>query len=418
MKMCFGKAGSMPHVPQPIKILMVGLGWPPETFLQRLIRGLAEAGVEVTVATDKRPGAEWSGHANFQWLPAPAWGAAPVPKRLVLLGSMLVRALINNPKELWRLLKINRTDGCRPRLITWYRLLPFIGKHWDVIYFPWIPVEDYFPLFNNGVGVVSCRGSQINVAPHGSNRRDIIKSLQLTFHKAAAIHCVSEAIKTEARQYGLDPVKAWVIRPAVDPDFFCPARPPKIKASTFRIIAVGSLIWLKGYEYALLAVRRLRDRGVPVQFHIIGNGAERSRLLYTIVDLELQGQVHLLGRLSAAEVRSQLQQADVFLLASLCEGISNAVLEAMACGLPVVTTDCGGVREAVTDGVEGFVVPGGDPEAMAAALAQLAFDREKRQKMRERGRARIIEHFTLERQVQDFIKMYQISLSNNSKSKN
>jgi colanic acid/amylovoran biosynthesis glycosyltransferase len=204
----------------------------------------------------------------------------------------------------------------------------------------------------------------------------------------------------------------------VDPDFFCPARPPKIKASTFRIIAVGSLIWLKGYEYALLAVRLLRDRGVPVQFHIIGNGADRSRLLYTIVDLELQGQVHLLGRLSPAEVRSQLQQADVFLLASLSEGFCNAVLEAMACGLPVVTTDCGGVREAVTDGVEGFVVPGSDPEAMAAALSQLAFDREKRQKMGERGRDRIIEHFTLERQVQDFIKMYQISLSNNSKSKN
>jgi colanic acid/amylovoran biosynthesis glycosyltransferase len=402
----------MPYVSPPIKILILGLSWPPETFLERLGRGLVEAGVEVTVATDKKPNKNWPGHTKFQWLPAPTWGASPIPQRLVLLGSMLVRALINNPKELWRwALKINRTDDCRPCLITWYRLLPFVGKHWDVIYFPWIPVEDYLPLFNNGVGVVSCRGAQINVAPHGPDGEDVIKRLQLIFQKAAAIHCVSEAIKIEARQYGLDPAKAWVIRPAVDPDFFCPAMPPKIKASTFRIVTVGSLIWRKGYEYALVAVRRLLDQGVPVQFHIIGDGAERSRLLYTIADLDLQGHVYLLGRLSPAEVRSRLQQADAFLLSSLSEGISNAVLEAMACGLPVVTTDCGGMREAVTDGGEGLVVPVGDPEAMAAALSQLALDQEKRRKMGERGRVRVLEHFTLERQVQDFIKMYQIALS-------
>ncbi len=407
----------MPYLSQPIKILMVGLSWPPETFLQRLFHSLVEAGAEVTVASDKKPGKEWLVQANFHWLPAPAWGASPIPTRLLLLSGMLIMALINNPRELWRWsLKINRTNNWRHHLITWYRLLPFVGKHWDVIYFPWIPVEDYVPLFNNGFGVVSCRGAQINVAPHGPNRKDIIKSLQLIFQKAAAIHCVSEAIKAEARQYGLDPAKAWVIRPAIDADFFCPATPPKTKASTFRILTVGSLIWRKGYEHALLAVRRLLDQGVPVQFHIIGDGAERTRLLYTIADLELHQQVQLLGGLSPAEVRSQLQQADAFLLSSLSEGISNAVLEAMACGLPVVTTDCGGMREAVTDGVEGFVVPRANPEAMAAALSQLALDREKRRKMGERGRVRVLEHFTLAQQVQDFIKMYQIAISNNSKS--
>ena len=177
---------------------------------------------------------------------------------------------------------------------------------------------------------------------------------------------------------------------------------PKSNDSTFRIVTVGWVSWIKGYEYALLAVRRLLDQGVSVQFHIIGDGAKRYRLLYTIDDLDLHGQVHLHGKLSSSEVRSRLQQADVFLLASLSEGISNAVLEAMACGLPVVTTDCGGMREAVTDGVEGLVVPVRDPEAIAA-LSRLASDRDLGRRMGQAARERILSEFTIKQQIDKFI---------------
>ena len=156
-----------------------------------------------------------------------------------------------------------------------------------------------------------------------------------------------------------------------------------------------------------MAVRLLLDQGIPAQFHIIGAGPDYSRLLYTIGDLHLEGNVHLHGRLAPLEVRNRLQEADVFLLSSLSEGISNAVLEAMACGLPVVTTDCGGMTEAVTDGVEGLVVPVRDPEAMAAALARLASEAKLSHHLGQAARQRILQEFTLDRQIEKFIELYQ-----------
>jgi colanic acid/amylovoran biosynthesis glycosyltransferase len=394
--------------PRSIKILIIGVSWPPETFLQTLFRGLAEAGMEVTIACSRKPDANWLSHRNYRWLQAPGWNGS-ILYRLFFLAKMFFAALMSSPGDIQRFSRYARsTDTMVDHLYLYFNLLPFAGKRWDIIYFPWNSAAiTYLPLFDSGAAVLSCRGTQINIAPYNPERPEMIEQLSTTFKKAAAVHCVSEAIKIEALQYGLDPAKAWVIRPAVDPDFFCPSAPPKIEESTYRIVTVGSLFWIKGYEYALLAVRRLLDRGVRAELHIIGDGQERARLLYTIDDLEMPGRVHLHGRLSPEGVRSRLQQADIFLLSSLSEGISNAVLEAMACGLPVVTTDCGGMREAVTDGVEGFVVPVRDPEAMALALTRLATDRELGRTMGEAARKRILYEFTIKQQIDQFIELYQ-----------
>jgi colanic acid/amylovoran biosynthesis glycosyltransferase len=400
-----------------MKVLIIGAKWPPETFLDRLIIGLVDKGVDVTFAVEKGNNDSSVSHPGIRWLNAPSW-QGPIPLRLILLSRMFLRGLILDFSMICRIASLIRpVPDFQERLKTWFRYLPFVGHKWDIVYFPWNGHATTYGQFFQGncPYVVSCRGSQINILPHQPGRQRYIEELRETFCTAAAIHCVSDAIKAEARQYGLDPDKARVIRPAVDPNFFHPGEGSK-PSYNFTIISVGSLIWSKGYEYALQAIRLLVDQRIAVSFHIIGDGPERQRILYTIYDLKLTGQVQLHGSLAPTQVRSQLQQADAFLLGSLSEGISNAVLEAMACGLPVVTTDCGGMREAVTDGVEGFVVPRANPQAMAAALSQLALDQEKRRKMGERGRVRILEHFTLAQQVQDFIKMYQIAISNNSKS--
>jgi len=400
-----------------LTLLVVGINWPPETFLQRLFCGLAEAGIEVTIACSQKPDAAWLAHRNIRWLQAPIWKES-ILRRLFFLAKMFFAALMRSPGDIQRFSRYGRpTDTMVDRLYLYFNLLPFAGKRWDIIYFPWNSAAiEFLPLFDFGTAVVSCRGSQINIAPYDPNRKEMIEQLSTTFKKAGAVHCVSEAIKIEALQYGLDPAKAWVIRPAVDPDFFCPGAQPKIQDSTFRVVTVGTANWSKGYEYALLAVRRLLDRGVAAELHIIGDGPERARLLYTIDDLDLQGRVHLHGRLSPEAVRSRLQQADVFLLSSLSEGISNAVLEAMACGLPVVTTDCGGMREAVTDGVEGLVVPVRGPEAMADALTRLALNPAKCQKMGQEGRLRVLRQFALKHQIEKFIEMYQVAVLNRSQS--
>jgi glycosyltransferase involved in cell wall biosynthesis len=157
----------------------------------------------------------------------------------------------------------------------------------------------------------------------------------------------------------------------------------------------------------LLAFRRLLDTGVRARLSIVGSGNEEQRIRFTTHDLGLEPHVTMHGALRPGGVRALLDDADLFVHSSLGEGISNGVLEAMASGLPVVTTDCGGMREAVTDGREGFVVPVRDVAAMSAALAALAGDAGLRQRMGHAARATVERDFALEQQVASFASLYQ-----------
>jgi glycosyltransferase involved in cell wall biosynthesis len=294
-------------------------------------------------------------------------------------------------------------------LQTWNRLLPYAGRRWDIVYFPWNSAAiACLPVFDLGSPVVvSCRGTQVSVAPYNPERADIPNGLRATFAKAKAVHCVSQATLRDACRFGLDSARARVIRPAVDPDVFKPA-PSRLPGDRpFSIITAGTLIWCKGHEWALQAIRRLVDDGVDVRFDIIGDGPDRQRVLYTIADLGLEARVCWLGRLAPEAVLARVQQADTFLLSSLSEGISNAALEAMACGVPIVTCDCGGMREAVTDGVEGFVVPVRDAEGLAGALLKLASDPALRERMGRAARARIEREFHLPGQIAQWLELLQ-----------
>jgi glycosyltransferase involved in cell wall biosynthesis len=231
--------------------------------------------------------------------------------------------------------------------------------------------------------------------------------LRETFQRAAAVHCVSEATLRDACQLGLDPIKAVVIRPAVESELFRPATSPRSKVGVFSVVTVGTLIWRKGYEWALQTIQKVADCGIKVRFDIIGDGPDRQRVLYTIHDLGLQECVRLHGRLGPEEVLSRLREADAFLLSSLSEGISNAALEAMSCGVPIVTTECGGMREAVTDGVEGFVAPVRDAEALANGLLRLAGDSLMRLRMGQAARARIEREFRLNRQIEQWLQLFR-----------
>jgi glycosyltransferase involved in cell wall biosynthesis len=126
-----------------------------------------------------------------------------------------------------------------------------------------------------------------------------------------------------------------------------------------------------------------------------------------VADLGLERHVRLCGNVPSAEVARRLRASDALLLPSLNEGLPTVLLEAMACGVPVVATDCGGVSEAFTDGVEGFLVPPRDAKALAEALARLWRDPELRARMGEAGRRTATSRFTLERQLDEFLAMYR-----------
>ncbi|HVY71368.1 MAG TPA: glycosyltransferase [Verrucomicrobiae bacterium] len=390
----------------PFRLLIAGINWPAETFLTRLVDGLVDSGVAVTIGSSRKPADRMD---RVEWLPTPTWEAS-APIRITRLLGMAVRARLQGAADLRLFAPSAREPGTMTgRWRVWNQLLPFAGRRWDAIYFPWNSASvSLLPVFDTpSPVVVSCRGTQVSVAPHNPSRVDINSGITTTFQKAALVHCVSEATMQDACRLGLDPRKARIIRPAIDPGMFSPAPARRQPDGMFSVVTVGNLIWVKGHEWALLAMRRLVDTGVNVQFEIIGDGPDRQRVRYTIEDLGLEKHVRLLGKLGAEKVLDRVRQADAFLLSSLSEGISNAVIEAMSCAVPVVTTDCGGMREAVTDGVEGFVVPVRDAEAMATALGKLAQDPALRERMGQAGRQRVKRDFDLTRQIAQWLELFR-----------
>jgi colanic acid/amylovoran biosynthesis glycosyltransferase len=388
-----------------MRLLIAGIIWPPETFLRRLIDGLADAGVAVTVASTRRPNET---RCRVDWLSTPTWESG-VALRLARLAGLAARAKVYGSRDLKVLASaLRNVSGFTQRLWVWNQLLPYAGGRWDLIYFPWNSAAiGCLPVFDLGSPVmVSCRGTQVSVSPHNPERAEFRRGLFETFRRAAAVHCVSEATLKDACDLGLDRAKAVVIRPAVDPKLFRPAASHRSKDGVFSVVTVGTLIWCKGHEWALQAIRMVADRGINVRFDIIGAGPDRQRVFYTTADLQLQDRVRCLGQLTPDEVLRRVQQADAFLLSSLSEGISNSVLEAMACGIPVVTTDCGGMREAVTDGVEGFMAPVRDAAALASALLRLANDPALCQRMGQAARARIEREFRLDQQIKQWLELY------------
>ena len=140
------------------------------------------------------------------------------------------------------------------------------------------------------------------------------------------------------------------------------------------ITTVGRLVDLKDHSTLVRAFALLR-KGREATLQIVGTGPNKERLIALAAELGVADDVHLLGWRD--DPYSVLQGSDIFALSSTTEGFGIVLIEALACGLPVVSTDCkGGPREILEDGRSGLLVPVGDPQSMATAFLRLLDDRD------------------------------------------
>lgn len=146
------------------------------------------------------------------------------------------------------------------------------------------------------------------------------------------------------------------------------------------LIAVGRLMPQKGFDLLLPAFAALAAEFPDWGLVILGEGSERPHLEAVVEDLNLRGRVRLPGLLH--QPYAALKQADLFVLSSRHEGFGNALVEAMACGLPVISTDCWAISPGIVqDGVDGLLVPAEDVPALTAALRTLMSDPARRQQL-------------------------------------
>jgi colanic acid/amylovoran biosynthesis glycosyltransferase len=234
--------------------------------------------------------------------------------------------------------------------------------------------------------------------------------------QADAFHFISYSLRQLAVSRGFSTSRRYaVIQPGIDIEFFDPQdRIHREYAGSatrpLRVLSVGRIAWKRGYDYALQAVERLRDRGVACEYRIIGAAENREferGIIFTVEDLALHETVSLLGVQPRSVVKQHMVWADVFLHTAVFEGFSNATLEAQAMTLPVVCTDAVGLTEAVADGESGFVVPRRDVEALADGLRRLAEDPGLRMAMGGAGRKRVRDSFRLDQHVWKFEALYR-----------
>jgi glycosyltransferase involved in cell wall biosynthesis len=213
---------------------------------------------------------------------------------------------------------------------------------------------------------------------------------------------VSQGVKDYlVEQVGLDPAGVRVVPNGVDMAAIDAARPgPAVRQELGLpedvpvIGLVGRLDhWGKGHKELFTAMANLKDR-YPCHALIVGGGRREAEMRELAADLGLAGQAHFLGQ--RQDVPDLLKAMDIFVLPSYSEGLSLALLEAMAAGLPVIATAVGGTPEVVTDGVTGLLVPPRDPEALAGALERLLADPAGARALGNKAREHVRERYSLD----------------------
>ena len=173
---------------------------------------------------------------------------------------------------------------------------------------------------------------------------------------------------------------------------------PPAPGDPVRIFSCGRLNAVKGHDHLIETVRQLREQGLDARLEIAGEDEQgglgyHRHLTALIADKGLGDAVTLLGAVGEDRVREGLENAHVFALASLNEGISVAIMEAMAMEMPVVVTDVGGNHELITSGVDAILVPPERPEVMTAEIAGLVADPGYARRLAAASRARVAADF-------------------------
>jgi len=225
-----------------------------------------------------------------------------------------------------------------------------------------------------------------------------------------AIFAVTRELRDfHARQAWIRPERFGVMYNGVDTQRFAPREEMRtamrkelgMPEDSFVVGTVGRLVPIKDHQTLLKAAGMLSAKGIAVRVLLVGSGPERERLQATAT---LEGRVCFAG--DSDRVPGMLNAMDVFVLPSLNEGMSNTLLEAMACGLPVLATSAGGNPEIIEDNVNGCLFTPGDVEWLANKLKLLARDPTLVHQLGTAARNRAIESFSLSRMLETYRSFY------------
>ena len=256
--------------------------------------------------------------------------------------------------------------------------------------------------------LISVWGNDIYSFPYRSFIHKLI--IKYNLRKADLILSTSQVMARQTQLFINEQVK--VVPFGVDLERFKPDEPATpFSAGDIIIGTVKTMEPKYGIEYLIEAFSLLRTRRpeLPLKLLIVGGGSRIDELIQQVSSLGLTDHVKFTGFVDHEEVPSYFNMLDiaVFLSTLDSESFGVAIIEASACGKPVVVSDVGGLPEVVEDGVTGTVVPKMNAKAAAKAIEKLIDDEELRRSMGQKGRERVKKHYDWSRNVRQMIEIYQ-----------
>lgn len=286
----------------------------------------------------------------------------------------------------------------------------------DIIHLQWPSVIPWFEvvLMEQKIPVVlSQRGFHSNVRPFVDEAN--FEYLNKWYPKMAGFHSVSKAIAAKGNIICNAPNKIdHIVYTGLNLNEI-PFSKNYERPNLLKILSIGRAHWIKGYDYALQACKQLKEKNIPFHYTIIG-GAGDEELQFLVDDLGLKNYVVLEKRKPQSEIFSLMRKASLLLMPSLDEGVPNVVVEAMAIGLPVISTDCGGVPELITKYKDGWLVPTRNPQALAGAIEDfLGLSLNKIEEVRLEARKKVEQQHNEEQMVKGMEDLYYEVLSLNAR---
>lgn len=379
-----------------------------ETFVLNQITGLLDLGADVRLFA-WAPRAEPMAHSDIgryglarrvSYLDMPANRV----RRLAAGARHLVDGLRERPGQTLRALNVFRYGRAAAslELLFWTAVFAKQERRYDVVYC-------HFGIVGRKVAFLSEIGAvdgTLVTTFHGVDVSRILlrkpRHYRHLFRHGALFLPISRHWRDRLVEHGCDPNRIEVHHMGVDLSRF-PFRPRRYlgEDGTMHILIIGRLVEKKGIEYALRALDAAREQGVRLRCTIIGDGVLRGTLEALADQLGLNTSVTFAGWRDQDEVASLMCDHHVLLAPSVTdssgdqEGIPVTLMEAMATGMPVVSTRHSGIPELVTDGESGLLAEERDVEALAAALVRLYGDADLRVSLGQHARAAVAEGFDL-----------------------
>lgn len=390
-----------------------------ETFILNQITGLLELGHNVRIFAYKKAADLQKQHAEVSKydLLNKAEYFAPIPRnrlaRSLKFLRIFLRQIFKHPVGILKCLRFKKCSVYES-LNNLFQLEPLLEKNYDIIHCQYGTIGKSMISLKEIMDVkifTSFRGYDLTSFMN-ENHPSVYKEL---FSKGDAFLPVCDYFARKLRELGCPPERIHVHYSGIDTTKFTFRERP-IDNRGISIFTVGRLTEKKGMEYSIKAVAKLVARYPAIQYTIAGEGSLRSALEGLIHELGMEKHIHLAGPLPSKEIKELLNNAHIFVLASVTagngdqEGLPVSLKEAMATGLPVISTLHSGIPELVQDGISGFLVPERDVDALAEKCEYLIQHPQRCREMGRAGRKFVEENFEISKLNQELVALYFSSL--------